>query len=458
MFKDHDMPTLEENIRRAKELVDSITDDTPAAEVRRIESEHGALLAEIDTRANRVADAAIERNHLDPADFAHLSGNARRIAVLNTLAERDDDTRIDSNVGLDPHTGGEATTNRVRAMGEALFHRVSPNHAPSGEARQYIGLTIPDMARRVLETAGQRTMGYSTAELVTRALNTTSDFPLILGDSIGRVLRAAYMAAPSGIKQVAMQSTARDFRAKRSLTFSEAPKLEKVLETGEFKRGSFEESQESYSVATYGKIFGISRQALVNDDLSAFTTVPRRLGQAAQAFEAQTLADLLANNPKMADGKAVFHADHKNLAGTAAAISVTSVSAARAAMRDQVGLTGELISVTPKYLIVPNELETAADQLVATITPATVSEANPFAARLQVIVEPRLTDATAWYLAADPAEIDGLEYSYLEGYDGAYIETRNGFDVDGVEIKVRLDFGAGWLDHRGWYKNAGASG
>ena len=78
--------------------------------------------------------------------------------------------------------------------------------------------------------------------------------------------------------------------------------------------------------------------------------------------------------------------------------------------------------------------------------------------RLAPISEPRLDAAseTAWYLAASPNQIDTIEYAYLEGQQGAYIETRNGFDVDGVEIKCRLDFGAKAIDWRGLYKNPGA--
>ena len=82
---------------------------------------------------------------------------------------------------------------------------------------------------------------------------------------------------------------------------------------------------------------------------------------------------------------------------------------------------------------------------------------NPFAGKLQVVVEPRLDDSseTAWYLSAAPARIDTIEYAYLTGEEGVYIETENGFDVDGVKIKARLDFGAGVIDHRGLFKNAG---
>ena len=57
---------------------------------------------------------------------------------------------------------------------------------------------------------------------------------------------------------------------------------------------------------------------------------------------------------------------------------------------------------------------------------------------------------------ADPGEIDGLEFAYLSGAEGPQVESRSGWDVDGVEIRVILDFGAGFIDHRGWFMNAGA--
>ena len=163
----------------------------------------------------------------------------------------------------------------------------------------------------------------------------------------------------------------------------------------------------------------------------------------------------------MADGTALFHANHKNLAGTGAALAVDAVGAARAAMALQTGLDKKtVLNVRPAFLIVPAALELKAEQLVAqNLVPAATSSVVPQSIRtLSPISEPRLdaASATAWYLAASPNQIDTIEYAYLEGQQGAYIETRNGFDVDGVESKCRLDFGAKAIDWRGLYKNPGA--
>ena len=113
-----------------------------------------------------------------------------------------------------------------------------------------------------------------------------------------------------------------------------------------------------------------------------------------------------------------------------------------------------------KYLIVPSALETTAEQYVTqtNIIYTKPSDFNPFANKLQVLAEPRLdaNSTTAWYLAGDPGQIDTIEYAYLEGNEGVYLESRIGFDVDGLELKARLDFAAKAIDWRGFYKNPGA--
>lgn len=343
---------------------------------------------------------------------------------------------------------------RRRAVADAVYARTTPGAEITEPARQFVGLTALEIARDSLRHAGENTAGLSSSAIVERALS-TSDFPIIMGDAIGRTLREAYSAAPSGLKLVARQTTAPDFRTKHRLQLSEAPRLEKVNEGGEFKSGSLTEAKESYGVATYGKIITLTRQAIVNDDLGAFSDLARRMGQAAAATEAQLLVDLLVQasgvGPTMHDGKALFHADHKNYVASAAALDVDTLGAARTAMRKQVGLIGELISIEPKFLVVPPDLETKAEQIMATITATKASDVNTLSGKFSIVVEPRLTDAKRWYVVADTASCDGLEYAYLAGEEGVQIETKAGFEVDGVSMRARVDFGAGFVDWRSWY-------
>ena len=158
-------------------------------------------------------------------------------------------------------------------------------------------------------------------------------------------------------------------------------------------------------------------------------------------------------NPVMSDGKTVFHSGHGNLAASGAAPDETTLSAARLALRTQRDEANQLIGLAPKFLIVGPELETGAEKLMAAITAATTDDVQPV--RLSIIVEPRIT-GKAWHVSADPVVADGLVYAHLAGEPGPQLETRQGFDVDGMEFKVRLDFGAAFIDWRSWFKNPGA--
>lgn len=340
------------------------------------------------------------------------------------------------------------------AVADGLYMRIEPAHRPDAAARQFVGASVADVARACLQRNGVSVAGLDGGGVITRALHTTSDFPAVMAGVLEKTLRASYEAAPSGLKAVARQTTANDFRAKsRIMLDSTGFVLERVTEAGEFKSGSMIDAQEAYKIDTFGKIFSISRQALINDDLNAFGDVSRRLGIAAAAFEANFLAEMVISNPKMSDGKALFHADHGNVPAQAAALSIEALSAARLAMRKQTGLGGGLIAVTPKSLVVSSALETQAEKLLTTLSAIRTDDVNPLAGRLTLVVEPRLPDES-WFVVADPVQADGLEYSYLASSPGPQIESRAGFEVDGIQTRVRLDFGGGFVDHRAWYRGA----
>jgi hypothetical protein len=381
--------------------------------------------------------------------------SAARAAAIDALAASQ---AAPTNSHLAPSVGARGFDNpevRASAMADAIVARAMPGYEPSEAARQFVGLTLPELARESLRMAGVDTRGIGSSQVIQRSLagHTTSDFAYALSGAVNTVLRRAYGAAPSGLKAVARAITIADFRAQTHVSMSGFSALEKVNEHGEFKRGTIHDGGESVQLATYGKIFGITRQALVNDNIGAFVDLPRRLGLAASQFEAEQLAALVVANPKMSDGKAVFHADHGNLAVSGAAPGETTLSAARLALRTQRDEANQLIGLAPKFLVIGPELETDAEKLMAAITAATPDDVQPV--RLSIVVEPRIT-GKAWYVSADPAVADGLVYAHLAGEPGPQLETRQGFDVDGMEFKVRLDFGTAFIDWRSWFKNPGA--
>lgn len=405
-----------------------------------------------------VRSAGLDTEYADALIGSDVTVDAARAAVLGKLAERTATAQVSSRADI--QMIGDETDNRREFMADALLHRASPSHKLNDGARQFAGLSLNELARECLEIRGIKTRGMDKMQIAQRAFEGTSDLPSVLANVANKSLRNAYLSAPRTFTPWARQTSAADFKTISRTNLSDAPALEKVNENGEFKRGAVTDGKETYQLATVGKIIGFTRQSIINDDLSALTRVPALFANAAANYESDVVYGILTANANLSDSVALFEAStHKNLTGTGTVLSVAALGIARALMRKQTTPQGAVMNLNPEFLIVPAALETIANQYVSSqYVAAKNADFNPFAGKLQVVSEARLdaASATAWYLAANNAVIDTVEYCYLEGQNGVYIETRNGFDVDGMEIKARLDFAAKAIDYRGLYKNVGA--
>lgn len=353
--------------------------------------------------------------------------------------------------------GSYSTPSRAEAMADGLLARMRAGHVPT-HGREYASMRLDDMAR--LPSGGSYASRRPGAMMFGGEMG-NDDFRAALAIASNKVLLDAYEASESQIKKASRQlAGVDDFRPINTVRVSGGVELSKIEESGEFTAGIINDAGEAFVVETYGKIFGLTRQAWMNDDTGAIERSSNMFGQGAALTEARRFAGLLEANagagPTMSDGRTLFHADHGNRPAAGGALSIETLTSARVAMRRQKGLAGEAIQVQPALLIVPPELETAAQKLVAEITAASVDDVNPFTDTLSVLVDAHLTSATRWYLAAKPGRPDGLQHAYLDGATGPQVFTREGFEVDAVEFKVRLDFGCGFVDHRAWYMNPGA--
>lgn len=376
---------------------------------------------------------------------------------------------------INSNSGGNVAQNNIvkarSAMQEAILQRAAPGkHKGTDDSKRFRGFSMIDMAREAIRMAGGSTEGMYPQDIAKLALNvggqsqqraagmhSTSDFPLILGNTINRSLRAAYEEIPQTWLPLGRQNNFADFRARTSVALGEASRLEKVREGGEYKYGTLPEEGSEIRAEKWGKIIAYTWEMMVNDDLGAFDRVPQALANSARQTESDVIWDLFLTDRKWTDGANIFSAGHGNVAGTASAITIASLQAARTAMRTQKGIDKKtFVNVEPRYLVVGPLNELAAYQLTSSAyTPINNATINPvYNSQLIVIVEPRITDYS-WYLVGQGAET--FEYGYLDGEGGMTTDTREGFEVDGVEVKARLVFGAGWVDYRGAYKNAGAA-
>jgi hypothetical protein len=401
-------------------------------------------------------DAASAQRHID----AGMSLSEFRTLVLNRRVEEANHTAIRSlNSG-----GGETLDNPdflCRSVEDALFARMS-GRAPEGAAQELMGRSLLDMGAMLLEARGERVSWRSRERLASQLLTrtaSTSDFPVLLTSAGKRLLVANYQAAACPLRDLARQRNASDFRTISMVKLSEAPRLIEVKEGGEVTYGARAEAKEGFALKTYARIFSLTRQAIINDDLGAFADTSAAFGRSAAETEADLLANLLTanngNGTNLDDGNPLYGTTRGNEAATGTAIDVTNLGLARKAMRDVKGLDGKTpLNIVPAHLVVGTAKETEAEQALAALYAAHVADTNPFSGRLTLHVEPRLS-GNAWRLFADPASATTLVYGYLNGSDGPLMETREGWDTLGYEFRCVLDFGCGLEGWRGTYLNPG---
>lgn len=436
-----------------------VSSDSAATERKRIKDIRDTVRACTLSDKETLIDGYVDRG---------LSLDVVREDILRRMAEASNANTVRTQGGVRIETVTDQTDVRREAMINALSHRIAPSSVTLTDAgRQYRGLTLRELCRDGLEAMGISTRGMSPMQLasaalgmsdVTRAIGTT-DLPLIFGGVITRTMRGAYAGAPKTFTRWAKKGTLSDFRPVTRVAFDAATRLEKVNQDGEYKYGTLTEGGEVIQLATYGKIVPFTRQMIINDDLSALQRMPQFFGRSAANMESDIVYGILTANAALSDGTALFHANHGNLAGTGAKITIDSLSAGRAAMRTQISPAGELMNIAPQFLLVPAALETTAAQYTSNAyTPTKSADQNVFQGLLEPVIESRLDAAstTAWYLAGDPAACDTVEYCYLDGEEGLFTEQSVDFDSDGLKVKGRIDFAAKAIDHRALYKNPGA--
>lgn len=413
-------------------------------------------LNEIRTRSQA---AGLDADAINELMVTHETTPFTREALGDNLIKRvlEKQSPVHTNPRISVGEDFNAPTERCRRMQDALVTRAVGGR-PTEQAREYMTMPLIGMADEILRLRGERTNLMSRDEIMSRAFNTTSDFPDLLTGTGNRVLMDAYEVYQSPLKKIAREGSAKDFRPMSNLRLSEMPKLLLVNEHGEVTQGTRGESKQTYSIATYARIFSLTRQAIINDDLGAFTDWSRAMGEASANFEADFLAALVfGDGANLADGYALFNAaNHANKAASGTDITIPALGAGRQAMRDQKGLDGTTpVNASPRFLLVGSAKETVAEQNISVLNPSQASNANPFSGRLELLVEPRMT-GNSWRLFTDPKQLAVLEYAYLADAAGPQFKIEDGFDVMGTKFRVSLDFGGGLLDHRGAYLNPGA--
>lgn len=425
------------------------------------------------TRAMEIMNSCV-RGNLPVAFAQELIGNGKTLSecrslIIDKMAAGQADTATNGQnraAGSHIHVGDDRKRTANRAGVEnALRNRADSTIALTDEGKLFRGLTLVEIGRELLTDAGINTRGLNKTEIAEHILGmrgrshmSTGDFPLILGNTIDRTLRAAYASQPSTWRQFCRVVSASDFREKTSVALSELGDLEKVYEGGEYKSDYMTESKESYKVSKWGKKIGVTWETVINDDIGFLTRIPGAISDMVTRKQDDEVYGILLNNPLMGDGKTLFHADHGNLIAVGTDISIDNVGIMRKLFRKQMGMRGkQYLNLTPKYIIVGPEREQKVLQFCADtqLYPQSNDQINVWAKSLIPIVDPRIEDKR-WHLACAPGSVDTIEVAFLDGNE-LHTSTRENFDIDGQETKVRMVMGAKAMDWVGIAKNPGVS-
>lgn len=401
-----------------------------------------------------------------------------RAAVLDVLATRGDSANVGHQPAIVTRDGRDkwmagAMANILLRSGQggivqaAAKLRGETIDLDPGEFR---GVTMVQLAAEALTNAGIKCNSRDPMQIVGQAFTARNsggvfqgigDFPLLLENAMHKVLQAAYLVTPDTWSRFAGIGSVSDFRAHRRYLLGTFGTLDSLNELGEFKNKVIPEgARESITATTKGNIISLSRQAIVSDDIGAFTSLAAQLGRAAKLSVEVDVYGLVAANPVMSDGFALFSAQHGNL-GTAAAPSVAAFDEARVQMASQRDVSGnEVLNITPAYWLGAMGLGGLARVVNGAQYDPTAGTAtgrpNIALGIFQDIVDTARLTGNTWYTFADKLSAPAIEVAFLNGQAEPFADSNESWRMDGTEWKVRHDYGVAAVNWRSATRNVGA--
>jgi hypothetical protein len=300
----------------------------------------------------------------------------------------------------------------------------------------------------------------------TEALDSTS-WPQVLGDSITRRMLAEYRSPEyTEWRQVVSDiGSITDFRTNRRMRIGGYGELPVVAEAGDYTALTSPTDEEAtYAIAQKGGTEKITLEMIANDDVGAIRRIPVQLALAAKITLYRAIFGIFtANAATTYDSVALFHATHNNLGSSA--LNQAALTATRQLMRDQAayGHAINILGLTPRTLMIPNELEETAFLLTKAglMVPASGESTNlpTLHKNMGYIVVDFWTDANDWVAAADPRIIPTIEVGFFQGREEPELflqdmpNVGSMFTNDQLTYKIRHIWGWCLLDHRGFYKH-----
>lgn len=369
------------------------------------------------------------------------------------------------------------------ALGET-FGLLSDSEQRDAEQSEFRGLSLAEIARVSVSMMGVDSRGMTLRDVVGYAMNPlaipavharnfygagTSVFTALVENIANKKMQAGFNEQLEVWRELVRIGQVSGFNQESRVDFSSFSGLDEIPEGSPYKRGSFVDGKEYIQAKKYGKEFGITREMIITNDIMSINRIPQEMGRAADRKIGDLVAAIFTGNPNLQDGTALFHSSRGNIISSGAGSpSVTQLDKMETAMatRKDANAAAHGQNISPSVLYVPKALKKTAIVLQnAAVDPEQLSSKNsggtvpnPYADTFKVLSDARLDAAstTQWYATADPAIYDTIEVAFIDGNETPDLESQNGWSVDGVDWKVRLEVAAAALQGRTMMRNNGA--
>ena len=395
--------------------------------------------------------------------YAGADCNAITAALCNSIGMDEEATANSLKAEVGQKAAEKAMNDAATLRGfnvHKLIHTVLHAHGRSVSPGQGIDDSVLASA---LECGSniRASAGFSTVSL-----------PGILSRVANKAMLASYNSGAGVAREFCAETDTTDFKQFDRYRMTEAGDFEEIGATGEIKNSTLTEETLSNQVKTYGRMFGITRQMLINDDLGAMLAIPSLLGKMAARTLEKSVITLLANASTGAASTNFFFSTStakkkaNYAAGAATALDIDALGTAYKLFLDQVDSSGNPIMVEPGLLLVTNKNAVNARKLfndaAYRFTNADTKETteNQWQGMFRPLVSPYLsqlaTTEDEYYLLPEPTDTAVINIAYLRGQRAPVISQS---DVDfqqlGVQMRGVFDFGVALWDQRLAVKMAG---
>jgi hypothetical protein len=294
----------------------------------------------------------------------------------------------------------------------------------------------------------------------------TIDISTILSNVANKFLMEGWNATDMTAMRISAVRPVSDFKQITTVSLTGDLQYEKLGSSGEIKHGTLGGEVYNNQADTYAKMLAITRKDIINDDLSALTAVPRRLGRGAALKLNDIFWSVFLNNA------AFFTTARGNANEGVADMTTGGLDATNTIFENQVDPDGKPLGIMPSILLVPTALKAKAlqlmnsEKLIDGTSTGTQGDANVYRGRFRVESSPYMSNASytgfsaaAWYLLADPRELPVIEIAALNGRVEPVVETADAdFNVLGVQMRGYSDVGVALQEYRaGVRADGGAS-